>query len=147
MPSYNRVILMGNLTRDPELKILDNDNAVCNFGMAMNEYYTNKDGEKVETACFVEVEAWGRQAEVVHEYCTKGSPLFIEGSLKLDQWENEDGEKRSRLRVRLFRLQLIGSKDDNASGSESSGNSKSSQAQSEETQTSDDNDSDDPIPF
>lgn len=120
MPSFNRVILMGHLTRDPELKILDNDNAVCNFGMAMNEYYTNRDGERTETACFVEIEAWGRQAEIVNEYCTKGSPLFIEGSLKLDQWENEEGEKRSRLRVRLFRLQLIGSKEGGDSSEDSS---------------------------
>ena len=120
MASYNKVILMGHLTRDPELKMLDNDNAVCNFGLAMNEYYVNKDGEKAETACFVEVEAWGRQAEIVHEYCFKGSPLFLEGTLKLDQWTNDEGEKRSRLRVRLFRLQLIGSKGDAEGGASTS---------------------------
>ena len=113
MASYNRVILMGNLTRDPELKFLPSGTSVANFGIAMNESYTDRQtGEKKESACFVDVEAWGRQAEVVNEYLTKGSPIFIEGSLKFESWETEDGTKRNRLRVRAFRIQLIGGRRD-----------------------------------
>lgn len=113
MASYNRVILMGNLTRDPELKFLPSGNSVANFGIAMNERYTDRQtGEQKESACFVDVEAWGRQAEVVNEYLSKGSPIFIEGSLKFESWETEDGTKRSRLRVRAFRIQLIGGRRD-----------------------------------
>ena len=113
MASYNRVILMGNLTRDPELKFLPSGSSVANFGIAMNERYTDRQtGEQKESPCFVDVEAWGRQAEIVNEYLTKGSPIFIEGSLKFDSWETEDGTKRSRLRVRAFRIQLIGGRRD-----------------------------------
>ena len=104
---------MGNLTRDPELKFLQSGTSVANFGIAMNESYTDRQtGEKKESACFVDVEAWGRQAEVVNEYLTKGSPIFIEGALKFESWETEDGTKRSRLRVRAFRIQLIGGRRD-----------------------------------
>ena len=113
MASYNRVILLGNLTRDPELKFLPNGTSVANFGIAMSERYTDRQsGEQKENVCFVDVEAWGRQAEVVNEYLTKGSPIFIEGSLKFESWETEDGTKRSRLRVRAFRIQLIGGRRD-----------------------------------
>ena len=113
MASYNRVILLGNLTRDPELKFLPSGSSVANFGIAMNERYTDRQtGEQKETPCFVDVEAWGRQAEIVNEYLTKGSPIFIEGALKFESWETEDGTKRSRLRVRAFRIQLIGGRRD-----------------------------------
>ena len=113
MASYNKVILMGNLTRDPELKFLPSGNSVANFGIAMNERYTDRQtGEQKESACFVDVEAWGRQAEIVNEYLSKGSPIFIEGSLKFESWETEDGTKRNRLRVRAFRIQLIGGRRD-----------------------------------
>ena len=113
MASYNRVILMGNLTRDPELKFLPSGTSVANFGIAMSERYTDRQsGEQKENVCFVDVEAWGRQAEVVNEYLTKGSPIFIEGSLKFDSWEAEDGSKRNKLRVRAFRIQLIGGRRD-----------------------------------
>ena len=112
MASYNRVILMGNLTRDPEIKYLPSGTAVANFGIAMNERYTDKQtGEQKEVACFVDVEAWDRQAEVVNEYLSKGSPIFLEGSLKFDSWETPEGEKRSRLKVRLLRFQFIGSRE------------------------------------
>ena len=113
MASYNRVILMGNLTRDPEMKYIPSGTAVTNFGLAISERYTDRQtGEQKENVCFVDVEAWGRQAEIVNEYLTKGSPVFIEGSLKFDSWETEDGSKRSRLSVRVFRLQLIGGRRD-----------------------------------
>ena len=113
MASYNKVILMGNLTRDPELKYLPSGTAVANFGLAMSEAYTDrKTGEKKEEVCFVDVEAWGRQAEIANEYLQKGRPVFIDGSLKFDSWETDDGTKRSRLKVRAFRFQFIGGRQD-----------------------------------
>ena len=113
MASYNRVILMGNLTRDPELKYLPNGSSVANFGIAMNDVYIDRQtGEKKETPCFVDVAAWGRQAEVVNEYLSKGSPIFLEGTLKFDSWEADDGTKRNKLSVTAFRIQLIGGRRD-----------------------------------
>lgn len=117
MASYNKVILMGNLTRDPELKYLPSGTAVANFGLAMNETYTDRQtGEKKEEVCFVDVEAWGRQAEIANEYLQKGSSVFIDGSLRFDSWEADDGTKRSRLRVRAFRFQFIGGRQDGDGG-------------------------------
>ena len=113
MASYNKVILMGNLTRDPEVKFLPSGTSVANFGIAMSERYTDRQsGEQKESVCFVDVEAWDRQAEVVGEYLKKGSPVFIEGALKFESWETEDGTKRSRLKVRLIRFQFIGGRRD-----------------------------------
>ena len=113
MASYNKVILMGNLTRDPEMRYIPSGTAVTNFGLAMNERYTDRQtGEQKESACFVDVEAWGRQAEIANEYLSKGRPVFIEGALKFDSWETEDGSKRSRLSVRAFRIQFIGGRRD-----------------------------------
>ena len=118
MASYNKVILMGNLTRDPELKYLPNGSSVANFGIAMNERWTDREtGEQKESPCFVEVAAWGRQAEVVNEYLSKGSPVFLEGSLKFDSWEADDGTKRNKLSVKAFRIQLIGGRRDEDEGS------------------------------
>lgn len=117
MASYNRVILLGNLTRDPEMKYLPSGTAVANFGMAMSEKYTDRQsGEQRENVCFVDVEAWDRLAEIANEYLSKGSPVFIEGSLKFDSWETPEGEKRNRLKVRVFRLQLIGGRQDSDGG-------------------------------
>ena len=113
MASYNKVILMGNLTRDPEVKFLPTGTAVANFGLAVNESYTDRQtGEQRESVCFVDIEAWGRQAEVVGEYFTKGRPILVEGSLKYDSWEADDGTKRNRLRVRLQRFQFVGGRRD-----------------------------------
>jgi single-strand DNA-binding protein len=113
MASYNKVILMGNLTRDPEVKFLPNGTAVANFGLAVNESYTDRQtGEQKESVCFVDVEAWGRQAEVVGEHFSKGKPILVEGSLKYDSWEADDGTKRNKLRVRLQRFQFVGGRRD-----------------------------------
>ena len=104
---------MGNLTRDPELKFLPSGTSVANFGLAMNERYTDRQtGEQKENTCFVDVEAWGRQAEIANEYLSKGRPVFIEGALKFDSWETEDGSKRNKLSVRAFRIQFIGGRSD-----------------------------------
>jgi len=109
MASYNRVLLMGNLTRNPEIRYTPSGTAVADLGLAINENFKNKAGETVEQTCFVDVVVWGRQAETSAEYLHKGSPVFVEGRLQLDQWENQQGEKRSKLRVRADRVQFLGS--------------------------------------
>ncbi len=108
MSSLNRVYLMGNLTRDPEVRYTPSGTAVGDLGLAVNETYRNKAGETVESTVFVDVEVWARQAETCAEYLYKGSPVLVEGRLKLDQWENQQGEKRSKLRVRADRVQFLG---------------------------------------
>lgn len=108
MSTLNRVFLMGNLTRDPEVRYTPSGTAVGDLGLAINENYKNKAGETVETTVFVDVEVWSRQAETCAEYLYKGSPVFVEGRLKLDQWTNQQGEKRSKLRVRADRVQFLG---------------------------------------
>jgi single-strand DNA-binding protein len=109
MASYNRVLLMGNLTRNPEIRYTPSGTAVADLGLAINENFKNKAGETVEQTCFVDVVVWGRQAETSAEYLQKGSSVFVEGRLQLDQWENQQGEKRSKLRVRADRVQFLGS--------------------------------------
>lgn len=109
MSTLNRVFLMGNLTRDPEVRYTPSGTAVGDLGLAINENYKNKAGETVENTVFVDVEVWARQAETCAEYLYKGSPVFVEGRLKLDQWTNQQGEKRSKLRVRAERVQFLGS--------------------------------------
>ena len=109
MASYNRVMLMGNLTRNPELRYTPSGSAVADLGMAVNESFKNKSGETVEQTCFVDVVVWGRQAETASEYLQKGSPVFVEGRLQFDQWESQQGEKRSKLRVRAERVQFLSS--------------------------------------
>ena len=107
MASFNRVMLMGNLTRNPELKYTPSGSAVADLGLAVNENFKNKAGETIEQTCFVDVVAWGRQAETAAEYLKKGAPVFVEGRLQFDQWESQQGEKRSKLRVRAERVQFL----------------------------------------
>jgi single-strand DNA-binding protein len=109
MASFNRVILLGNITRDFEVKYLQSGMAVTELGLAVNDRRKNQQGEWVEETTFVDVTLWGRTAEVAGEYLSKGSPVLIEGRLKLDQWET-DGQKRSKLRVVGERMQMVGSK-------------------------------------
>lgn len=109
MASYNRVILMGNLTRDVDLKYLQSGTAVSEIGLAVNNRRKNQAGEWVEEPVFVDVTLWGRTAEVASEYLSKGSPVLIEGRLKLDTWETE-GQKRSKLRVVGETMQMLGSR-------------------------------------
>lgn len=109
MAYLNKVFLMGNLTRDPVMRSLSSGSSVCSFGMAINRQYTNVRKEQKEEVCFVDVDAWNRTAEVICQYCRKGSPIFIEGSLRFDQWDDKTtGQKRNRLTVRCDRMQLIG---------------------------------------
>lgn len=107
MASHNRVILMGNLTRDIEVRYLQSGTAVADIGLAVNDRRKNQNGEWVEETTFVDVTLWGRTAEVAAEYLSKGSPIFIEGRLKYDTWE-KDGQKHSKLRVTCERMQMIG---------------------------------------
>src|SRR5688500_18394486 len=108
MASYNRVILVGNLTRDIDLKYTASNLAVTELGMAINDRRKNANGEWVEETTFVDVTLWGRTAEVAGEYLTKGSSVLIEGRLKLDQWDDKQtGQKRSKLRVVGERMQML----------------------------------------
>lgn len=110
MPNLNKVILMGNMTRDPELRYTQNNAAVCAFGLAINRKWKSQDGKQNEETTFVDCTAWGRVAEVVNQYVFKGDPLFVEGRLTLDQWEDRDGGKRSKLKVTVENVQLLGSR-------------------------------------
>ena len=108
MANLNKVMLIGNLTRDPDLKYTPGNQAVCEIGLAVNRKYRTKEGEDREETTFVDCEAWGKQAEVLKQYMTKGKPLFIEGRLKLDTWEDKDGGKRSKMRVVIENFQFLG---------------------------------------
>ena len=114
--SFNRVILMGNITRDIEVRFTPGGTAVTDMGLAVNEKRKNANGELIEETTFVDVTLWGRNAEVAGEYLGKGSPVLIEGRLKLDQWENDDGERRQKLKVVCDRMQMVGSKGDSGGG-------------------------------
>lgn len=104
---FNQVILAGRLTRSPELRFTQSGTAVCDLGLAVNNNYTKKDGEKVEDTMFCDVNVWGKTAENCNEYLDKGSPVFVVGRLILDTWEGKDGEKKQRLRVRAERVQFL----------------------------------------
>ena len=108
MANLNRVFLIGNLTRDPELRYIPSGSAVANFGLATNRVYTTQDGERREEVCFVEIVTWSKTAENCANYLSKGRPVFIEGRLQFDSWETEDGQKRSKLRVVADRVQFLG---------------------------------------
>jgi single-strand DNA-binding protein len=122
MASFNKVLIMGRLTRDPELRYTPSNTPVADFGFAMSEVFKNKAGETVEQTCFVDVVVWGRQAETTNEFLKKGSPAFIEGRLQFEQWETQQGEKRNKLKVRADRVQFLSSNK-----SESSENNKDQQ--------------------
>lgn len=109
MANLNKVLLMGNLTRDPEVRYTPKGTAVGDLGIAINDSYKAQDGSIKETVTYVDIEVWGRQAETCKQYLSKGRPIFVEGQLRLDQWETPQGEKKSRLRVRADRVQFLGS--------------------------------------
>lgn len=110
MANLNKVMLIGNLTRDPEIKYTPKGNAVADIGLAINRNYTLDSGEKREETTFVDVVLWGRLAEIAGEYLKKGRPVFIEGRLQLDTWDDKQtGQKRSKMRVVGESMQLLGS--------------------------------------
>lgn len=108
MPNYNKVMLMGNLTRDVELKYTAANTAVANLGMAVNRRYRVNEESREETT-FVDCEAWGRTAENLNKFFSKGRPIFIEGRLKLDEWQDKEGNKRSKLRVVIENFEFVDS--------------------------------------
>jgi len=113
MANFNKVYLIGNLTRDPELRVTPKGTAICQFGLAVNRQFKDESGAMRDETTFVDIEAWGKQGETVAKYCTKGRPLFVEGRLKFDQWEDKtSGQKRSKLKVVLEGFQFLGSRGD-----------------------------------
>ena len=119
MASYNRVVWVGNLTRDVDLRYTPSQTAVTDIGLAVNDR-VKRNNEWVDETTFVDVTLWGRQAEVANEYLSKGAPVLIEGRLKLDTWEQE-GQKRSKLRVVGEKMQMLGSRSGGGSGGGQSG--------------------------
>jgi single-strand DNA-binding protein len=115
MASLNKVLLIGNLTRDPDVRMLSNGRPVCNFGLALNRNYKDAEGNRKEEVTFVDVECYGPRAEAVGRFFTKGRSIFVEGRLKLDQWESKEGEKRSAIRVVLDNFEFVDSKQDGQS--------------------------------
>jgi single-strand DNA-binding protein len=112
MPNLNRVLLIGNLTRDPEVRYTPKGTAVADISLAINRFLQSEDGEKKEEVTFVDVTLWARLAEISGEYLKKGKPVFIEGRLQLDTWDDKQtGQKRSRLRVIAESMQLLGARD------------------------------------
>ena len=105
--SINHVVLLGHLTRDPELRYTPNGSAVCQFGLGLNRRYRTAAGELAQEACFVEVVVWGKQAEIVSAHMAKGRGVLVEGRLQQDTWETEAGEKRSRLKVVAQRVTFL----------------------------------------
>ncbi len=130
MANYNRVLLMGNLTRDPELRYIPSGSAVVNLRLAVNRTYKNQSGESKEEVTFVNVVVWAKQAENCAEYLSKGRPIFVEGRLQSRQWETDDGQKRSVLEVVADRVQFLGKRSDGES-ERSSGESERSSGESE----------------
>ncbi len=116
MPNYNKVMLMGNLTRDPEMRYTPNNTAVTKLGVAVNRRWRNQAGEQQEETCFVDCTAFGRTGEVLNQYLRKGRPVFIEGRLHLNQWQDQQGNNRSKLEVIVEGFQFIDSRGDGGEG-------------------------------
>src|ERR1700755_2384770 len=126
MASFNKVILLGNLTRDPEVRYTPKGTAVTELGMAVNRVYTAEHGEKREETTFVDVTLWGRTAEIAGEYQKKARPVFIEGRLQLDTWDDkQSGQKRSKLKVIGEMMQMLGGRPGGGGGAEESGGDES----------------------
>src|SRR5215211_4349030 len=124
MPSLNKVMLMGNLTRDPELRVTPKGTPICQFSLAINRKFKMESGESREEVIYVDVEAWGKQGETIAKYVTKGRPLFVEGRLKLDQWEDKNTkEKRSKMKVVLEQFEFLGDGRGGGSGGGGGGGS------------------------
>ena len=107
MVGLNKVFLMGNLTRDPELRYTPSGTAVATLGLAVNREYRDKNGEIQKEVCYIDVDVWARQAELCSEHLRKGSPVHVEGRLQYDTWENPEGERRSKHKVRADRVQFL----------------------------------------
>ncbi len=124
MASVNSVFVLGNLTRDPELRRTNDGIAVADLGVAISERYRNKEGKEVNSACFTDVVVWGRPAEACAQYLRKGAPVMVEGRLQYDQWESAKGEKRSKLRIRANTIQFLGTAKASDQGREEQSSAK-----------------------
>jgi len=109
MANLNKVLLIGRLTRDPEVRYIPSGAGVTEFGLAVNRYYNSQSGERKEDTCYLEVSAWGRLGETVKNYLTKGRQVFVEGHLTYSEWQNQEGKKRSRIRVTADNIQFLDS--------------------------------------
>ena len=127
MANFNKVLLMGNLTRDVELRSTQGGTALAKFGMAVNRKFKQQSGEMKEETCFVDLTAWGRQAEILNQYTSKGSPLFVEGRLEYSTWESQEGGKRSKLAVVVENFQLMGGRGAAEGGGRSGGKPQSAE--------------------
>lgn len=155
--SFNKVLLMGNLTRDPEVRVTPGGLTIAKFGLAVNRRFRSKEGDTKEETTFVDIDAFGAQAETIQKYCSKGSGIFVEGRLRLDQWQDRtSGENRNKLGVVLESFQFVGGRGgDSDGGGYSSGGSDSGYEQSSPPRrsrpapqsSSDDEFSDDDVPF
>ncbi|NLE59950.1 MAG: single-stranded DNA-binding protein [Planctomycetes bacterium] len=108
MANYNRVILAGNLTRDPQLSYTPSNTPVCEFGMAINRRWRDRDGNQKDEVCFVDLTSYGRQAETINQYMKKGNPMLVEGRLRFRQWTNKEGQNRTRLDVVVENFTFLG---------------------------------------
>jgi len=116
MASFNKVILMGNLTRDPEIRQAGSGIKVADLGLAVTEAWRDKNGQTKETTCFVDVVVWDKLAELCGQYLTKGRPILVEGRLQMDEWKNQQGEKRTKMRVRADTVKFLGTPPQKAAG-------------------------------
>jgi single-strand DNA-binding protein len=121
MANYNKVILIGNLTRDPQMSYLPSQTPVAELGLAVNRRWRGQDNQQREETCFVDCRAYGKQAETINQYMSKGQPILIEGRLQFDQWEGKDGTKRSKHRVVVERFQFLGGAGQGNTGPRSAG--------------------------
>lgn len=127
MPNLNKIQLMGNITRDPEVRYTPKGTAVTDISLAVNRSFSGDDGERREETTFVDITFWGRQAEVIGEYMKKGRPIYVEGRLQLDSWEDKTtGQQRSRLKVVGENFQFLGGREESGGGGQSRGSSQSS---------------------
>ncbi len=141
MANFNKVLLIGNLTRDPQLSYLPSQTAVVDFGLAVNRRWTGKDGQDKNEVCFVDCRAFGRTAENINKYLSKGRPLFVEGRLTFDSWTAQDGTKRSRHRVTVENFQFLGGPPGPSDDSQTEQSQAEAGAQVEQQESTDD------IPF
>lgn len=116
MSSFNRVILMGNLTRDPEIRQTQTGTSICRFSIAVNRSFPAQDGTVRDETCFVDIDSFGRTAENISKYFSKGKPILVEGRLRQDSWEDKQGQKRTKLVVVLERFEFVGGGRDSSAG-------------------------------
>ena len=149
MASLNKVLRIGNLTRDPEVRMMSSGRPVCNFGLALNRNYKDAEGNKKEEVTFVDVECFGPRAEAVGRFFSKGRAIFVEGRLKLDQWETKEGEKRSAIRVVLDNFEFVdaGKSDGHTTSDQSNRPVTPTEKPKPQESLSDDNGFDEDVPF